>query len=67
MKRSLLFAVTIVPFDFQNFALRRLCVIYITSTAGSVVLPILGAVPDGCIVLFSGMGPNAAEELAVGN
>lgn len=26
---------------------------------GSVVLPILGAVPDGCIVLFSGMGPNA--------
>lgn len=34
---------------------------------GSVVLPILGAVPDGCIVLFSGLGPNAAEELAVGN
>ena len=33
---------------------------------GSVVLPILGAVPDGCIVLFSGLGPNAAEELAVG-
>jgi hypothetical protein len=26
---------------------------------GSVVLPILGAVPDGCIVLFSGMGPDA--------
>lgn len=24
---------------------------------GSVILPILGAVPDGCIVLFSGMGP----------
>lgn len=67
MKRSLLFAVSIVPFDFKYFALRCLCVIYITSTAGSVVLPILGAVPDGCIVLFSGMGPNAAEELAVGN
>ena len=33
---------------------------------GSVVLPILGAVPDGAIVLFSGLGPNAAEELAVG-
>lgn len=33
---------------------------------GSVVLPILGAVPDGCIVLFSGMGPNAQEELNVG-
>ena len=33
---------------------------------GSVVLPILGAVPDGCIVLFSGLGPNAEEELAVG-
>lgn len=33
---------------------------------GSVVLPILGAVPDGAIVLFSGLGPNAQEELAVG-
>ncbi len=33
---------------------------------GSVVLPILGAVPDGCIVLFSGLGPNAQEELSVG-
>lgn len=33
---------------------------------GSVVLPILGAVPDGCIILFSGMGPNAQEQLAVG-
>lgn len=33
---------------------------------GSVVLPVLGAVPDGCIVLFSGMGPNAQEELNVG-
>jgi Ca2+/Na+ antiporter len=33
---------------------------------GSVILPILGAVPDGCIVLFSGMGPNAQEELNVG-
>lgn len=26
---------------------------------GSIVLPVLGAVPDGCIVLFSGIGPNA--------
>ncbi len=26
---------------------------------GSVVLPVLGAVPDGCMVFFSGMGPNA--------
>lgn len=33
---------------------------------GSVVLPILGAVPDGAIVLFSGLGPNAQETLAVG-
>lgn len=33
---------------------------------GSVVLPILGAVPDGAIVLFSGMGPNAQEEVAIG-
>lgn len=26
---------------------------------GSVVLPVLGAVPDGCMVLFSGLGPEA--------
>jgi hypothetical protein len=26
---------------------------------GSVVLPVLGAVPDGCMVLFSGLGPGA--------
>lgn len=33
---------------------------------GSVVLPVLGAVPDGCIVFFSGLGPNAQEEISVG-
>ncbi|CAM9905519.1 unnamed protein product, partial [Heterosigma akashiwo] len=33
---------------------------------GSVILPILGAVPDGAIVLFSGMGPDAQEQLSVG-
>ncbi|CAM9504609.1 unnamed protein product [Ectocarpus sp. 13 AM-2016] len=33
---------------------------------GSVVLPVLGAVPDGAIVLFSGMGDDAQEELSVG-
>jgi len=33
---------------------------------GSIVLPILGAVPDGCIVLFSGFGPNAQEQISVG-
>lgn len=33
---------------------------------GSIVLPILGAVPDGAIVLFSGMGPGAQEQLSVG-
>mmetsp|Transcript_130454 Transcript_130454/g.325426 ORF Transcript_130454/g.325426 Transcript_130454/m.325426 type:complete len:612 (-) Transcript_130454:80-1915(-) len=30
---------------------------------GSVVLPVLGAVPDGAIVLFSGLGPGTAEEV----
>jgi hypothetical protein len=29
---------------------------------GSVVLPVLGAVPDGCMVLFSGLGPGAQGE-----
>lgn len=33
---------------------------------GPVVIPILGAVPDGAIVLFSGMGSNAQEQLLVG-
>lgn len=35
---------------------------------GSVVLPVLGAVPDGCIVLFSGLGPRSEveEQLKVG-
>lgn len=26
---------------------------------GSVILPILGAVPDACVVLYSGLRPNA--------
>ena len=33
---------------------------------GSVVLPVLGAVPDGAIVLFSGLGTNAKEQISVG-
>lgn len=35
---------------------------------GSIVLPVLGAVPDGAIVLFSGMGPpkKVAEQVTVG-
>jgi Ca2+/Na+ antiporter len=33
---------------------------------GSVVLPILGAVPDGMMVLFSGFGENPQQEVSVG-
>jgi len=33
---------------------------------GPVVLPILGAVPDSMIILFSGMGDDAQEKLNVG-
>ena len=33
---------------------------------GSIVLPVLGAVPDGAIVLFSGLGPDAQNQLSVG-
>jgi len=33
---------------------------------GSVVLPILGAVPDGMMVLFSGLGPDAQNQVSVG-
>ena len=38
----------------------------IAGIVGSVVLPILGAVPDGAIMLFSGLGPGAQEQLSVG-
>merc|ERR1719414_129037 len=33
---------------------------------GSIVLPILGAVPDGMMVLFSGLGPDAQSQVSVG-
>jgi len=38
----------------------------VAGIVGSVVLPILGAVPDGMIVLFSGIGPDAQVQLSVG-
>jgi len=40
----------------------------IAPVVGSLVLPVLGAVPDGTIVLFSGMGPRdqVQKNLAVG-
>jgi len=40
----------------------------VAGIVGSVVLPILGAVPDGMIVLFSGLGDKseAQEQLSVG-
>jgi Ca2+-binding EF-hand superfamily protein len=33
---------------------------------GGLVLPVMGAIPDGAMVLFSGLGDNAQEELSVG-
>lgn len=33
---------------------------------GSIVLPVLGAVPDGMMVMFSGLKANPQEEIAVG-
>jgi len=40
----------------------------VAGLVGSVVLPILGAVPDGVMVLFSGMGPieTAQDQVSVG-
>eukprot|EP01050_Picozoa_sp_SAG11_P006176 SAG11_NODE_469_length_9207_cov_5.391744_2_plen_408_part_00 len=35
-------------------------------TVGPIVLPVLGAVPDAAIVFFSGLGPGAQTQLAVG-
>ena len=33
---------------------------------GGLLLPLLGSLPDGLIVLFSGIGPDAQEQLSVG-
>jgi len=33
---------------------------------GSIVIPILGAIPDGMMVLCSGLGPDAQQQLKVG-
>lgn len=38
----------------------------IAPVVGSIVLPILGAVPDGVMVLFSGLGDDAQNEISVG-
>jgi Ca2+/Na+ antiporter len=38
----------------------------LAGVVGSVVLPVLGAVPDGAIVLFSGLGSDAQRQVAVG-
>ena len=38
----------------------------LSGLVGSIVLPVLGAVPDGAIVLFSGLGPDAQDQLSVG-
>lgn len=33
---------------------------------GSIVLPVLGAIPDGLMVLFSGLGNDAQQQVSVG-
>lgn len=38
----------------------------LAGVVGSVVLPVLGAVPDGAIVIFSGLGPDAQTQISVG-
>jgi len=38
----------------------------VAGLVGSIVLPILGAVPDGTMVLFSGLGPDAQTQVSVG-
>jgi len=38
----------------------------VAGIVGSVVVPILGAVPDSMMVLFSGLGPDAQSEVSTG-
>ncbi|KAF4739612.1 hypothetical protein FOZ63_017276, partial [Perkinsus olseni] len=37
-----------------------------SNTISNVVLPVLGAVPDGMMVLFSGLGDDAQQQVSVG-
>jgi Ca2+/Na+ antiporter len=38
----------------------------LSKIVGGIILPILGAVPDGAMILFSGLGEKAEEQVAVG-
>ena len=38
----------------------------LSGIVGGIILPILGAVPDGAMILFSGLGENAEKEVSVG-
>lgn len=38
----------------------------LSSVVGSILLPVLGAVPDGMMVAFSCIGPDAQEQVSVG-
>ncbi len=50
----------------SNGAELLLLVPSVSGLVGSVLLPVLGAVPDGAIVLFSGLGNDAQKQLSVG-
>ncbi|CAN0420200.1 unnamed protein product [Pylaiella littoralis] len=67
---SLLFAYGFILFTASNMisdgSELLLLVPALAGIVGSVVLPVLGAVPDGAIVLFSGLGDDAQEQLSVG-
>ena len=43
-----------------------LACVYDPGLVGGLLLPVMGAVPDAAIVLFSGLGDNAQEQLKVG-
>jgi len=43
----------------------NILVYFVTGIVGSIVLPVLGAVPDGAIVLFSGLGSNAQYQVHI--
>eukprot|EP00127_Corallochytrium_limacisporum_P006187 Clim_evm4s221 gene=Clim_evmTU4s221 len=66
----LLFAYGYVLFNASNLISEGsellLLVPSLRHIVGSIVLPVLGAVPDGAIVLFSGLGPDAQEQLSIG-
>ena len=57
----------VLPWFLLNMFCRiwSLCSLYGPGIVGGFLIPILGAVPDGVIILISGLGDGSKEEIQV--